>query len=88
MVVDYKLFSPGAELPPGVLYVSEQIPGLVVFGDITQELGMPVVWSVMPLPHFCPRGACRRTRVLSKLQRAVFSGDLPEEWLPVNDGAL
>lgn len=39
MVVDYKLFSPGAELPPAVLYVSEQIPGLVVFGDITQELG-------------------------------------------------
>lgn len=38
MVVDFKLFSAGAELPAGVLWVSEQIPGLVVYGDITQEL--------------------------------------------------
>jgi hypothetical protein len=53
MVVDYKLFSPGAELPPGVLYVSEQIPGLVVFGDITQELGKCGVWfpRLPPVHH-------------------------------------
>ena len=32
------LFSPGTELVPGTLVVAEQIPGLVVYGDVTQEL--------------------------------------------------
>jgi len=37
-VVDFKLFTPGQELPDNVLWVIEQIPGLVVGGDVTNEL--------------------------------------------------
>ena len=32
MVVDYKLFKPYHSLPPGLLWVVEQMPGLVVGG--------------------------------------------------------
>jgi len=38
MVINYNLFTPGAPLIPGTLVVAEQIPGLVVSGDITKEL--------------------------------------------------
>lgn len=39
MVVNMGLFSPGKALSPGTLWVVEQIPGLVVDGDMTQQLG-------------------------------------------------
>jgi len=38
MVINYNLFTVGAPLVPGTLVVVEQIPGLVVSGDITKEL--------------------------------------------------
>jgi hypothetical protein len=38
MVVNVGSFTPGAALLPDTLWVVEQIPGLVVGGDVTQEL--------------------------------------------------
>ena len=38
MVLDGKLFKPGNALQKNTLYVIEQIPGLVVGGDATNEL--------------------------------------------------
>ncbi len=38
MVVDLKRFSPGRELQPGLLWVVEQAPGLVVASDVTMTL--------------------------------------------------
>jgi hypothetical protein len=38
MVVDYKLFTPGKELPDNLLWVIEQIPGLVVGEDRTSDV--------------------------------------------------
>jgi len=38
MVVDIDLFKPGQALAPNTLWVIEQIPGLVVGGDVTHEL--------------------------------------------------
>ena len=37
-VVDLKRFSPGRELEPGLLWVVEQAPGLVVASDATESL--------------------------------------------------
>jgi hypothetical protein len=36
IIVDLKLFSPGAELQPGLLTIVEQMPGLVLSADKTQ----------------------------------------------------
>ncbi|KAK9807611.1 hypothetical protein WJX72_004015 [[Myrmecia] bisecta] len=38
MVVDLKKFRPGHDLQPGVLWVAEQIPGLVKAADMTETL--------------------------------------------------
>jgi len=38
MVINYNLFTIGASLPSNTLYVIEQIPGLVVGADLTNEL--------------------------------------------------
>ncbi len=38
MVIDLKLFKPGQLLEPGLLTIVEQIPGLVVFADLTETL--------------------------------------------------
>lgn len=38
MVVDFNKFTPGAPLPPGTLWVVEEIPGLVAGGDQTAVL--------------------------------------------------
>ena len=37
-VVDFKLFTPGKALKPDTLWIVEQIPGLVVGGDVTNIL--------------------------------------------------
>jgi hypothetical protein len=37
-VIDYNKFTPGQPLVPNTLFVVEQIPGLVVGGDVTHEL--------------------------------------------------
>jgi hypothetical protein len=39
IVVDLKLFSPGAELQQGLLTIVEQMPGLVMTADKTQVGG-------------------------------------------------
>lgn len=36
IIIDLKLFSPGAELEEGLLTVAEQMPGLVMSADKTQ----------------------------------------------------
>jgi hypothetical protein len=36
IVVDLNKFQPGSELQPGLLTIVEQMPGLVVSGDLTQ----------------------------------------------------
>lgn len=38
MVLDLKRFTPGEELPAGLLWVAEQIPGLIVSADLTEQL--------------------------------------------------
>ena len=38
MIVNMNLFSPGKALPPGTLWVIEQIPGYVEYADVTQQL--------------------------------------------------
>ncbi|EIE19753.1 laminin A [Coccomyxa subellipsoidea C-169] len=38
MVLDLKRFTPGKELPAGLLWVAEQIPGLVASADLTEQL--------------------------------------------------
>lgn len=51
MVVNMKLFSPGKALPPGTLWVVEQIPGLVEFADVTQQLERGY-WPSYNVPYF------------------------------------
>ena len=36
MVIDLKLFRPGRELQPGLLWVVEQLPGMTIAADQTQ----------------------------------------------------
>jgi hypothetical protein len=51
MVVDYKLFTPGAALKPNTLWVCEQIPGMVAAGDETQTLERGE-WVSYNVPYF------------------------------------
>lgn len=51
MLVDLKLFTPGAALPNDTLWVSEQIPGFVAMGDVTQELERGY-WPSYNVPYF------------------------------------
>ncbi len=37
-MLDLKRFTPGKELPAGLLWVAEQIPGLVASADLTEQL--------------------------------------------------
>ena len=45
MLLDYKLFTPGAPLPPGFFSVLEQLPGLVVARDMTATLVEQGYWA-------------------------------------------
>ena len=38
MVIDLKVFQAGQQLQPGLLTIVEQIPGLVLFDDLTETL--------------------------------------------------
>lgn len=51
MVVDYNKFKKGAVLEPGILWVSEQIPGLVEYGDMTHQLERGY-WASYNVPYF------------------------------------
>jgi hypothetical protein len=55
MVLDYKLYSPGqtgAALADNLLWVAEEIPGLVQSGDLTQFLRNSSYWASYNLPFF------------------------------------
>lgn len=51
MVVDLKRFKPGKELEPGLLWVAEQIPGLVQAADLTDMLALSY-WPSFNVPYF------------------------------------
>eukprot|EP01006_Ploeotia_vitrea_P023303 TRINITY_DN55741_c0_g1_i1.p1 TRINITY_DN55741_c0_g1~~TRINITY_DN55741_c0_g1_i1.p1 ORF type:complete len:564 (+),score=254.80 TRINITY_DN55741_c0_g1_i1:37-1728(+) len=51
MVVDYNLFQPGQPLPDNTLFVCEQIPGLMVGGDLTPQLERGY-FSSYNIPYF------------------------------------
>jgi len=51
MVVDNKLFTPGAELVKDTLWVCEQIPTLVVSADLTDVLRFGY-WASYNIPYF------------------------------------
>ncbi|XP_006877031.1 PREDICTED: putative phospholipase B-like 2 [Chrysochloris asiatica] len=53
MVVDYKVFVPGEPSPGSkVLTILEQIPGMVVVADKTEELYQKTYWASYNLPSF------------------------------------
>ncbi len=62
MVLDLKRFTPGKELPAGLLWVAEQIPGLVASADLTEQLARGYFPSYN-IPYFpqvpCPAPACQ-----------------------------
>jgi len=51
MLINYNLFTPGSPLPPGLLWVVEQVPGYVVSGDVTNELERGY-WPSYNVPYF------------------------------------
>jgi len=51
MVIDYNKFEVGKTLNPGTLWVSEQIPGLVVAADVTDQL-IRGYWPSYNVPYF------------------------------------
>lgn len=51
MVVDLKRFVPGEELRDGLLWVAEQVPGLVVGEDVTNTLALGY-WPSYNVPYF------------------------------------
>lgn len=51
MIIDLKLFTPKEELKEGLLWVIEQIPGLVVGEDLTNILKQGY-WSSYNVPYF------------------------------------
>ncbi|KAL4431400.1 hypothetical protein ABPG75_006656 [Micractinium tetrahymenae] len=51
MVLDLNKFRPREALQPGLLWVAEQIPGLVVAADMTQTLGFGY-WPSFNVPYF------------------------------------
>jgi hypothetical protein len=52
MVLDYKLFTPGAPLQPGFFSVLEQLPGLVVASDMTATLVEQGYWASYNRPFY------------------------------------
>ncbi|XP_074494182.1 putative phospholipase B-like 2 [Sebastes fasciatus] len=53
MIVDYNRFTPGkTDIKEGLFVVLEQIPGLVVFHDKTQELLEKGYWASYNIPYY------------------------------------
>uniref|UniRef100_A0A0S7G278 Phospholipase B-like n=2 Tax=Poeciliopsis prolifica TaxID=188132 RepID=A0A0S7G278_9TELE len=53
MIVDYNLFTPGqTDIKDGLFVVLEQIPGLVVYRDKTQELLKNGYWASYNIPYY------------------------------------
>ena len=57
MIVDLKRFTPGSDLPAGLLWVAEQIPGLVASGDVTEQLARGY-WPSYNIPYFPEARSC------------------------------
>ena len=57
MIVDLKRFTPGSDLPAGLLWVAEQIPGLVASGDVTEQLARGY-WPSYNIPYFPEASSC------------------------------
>ncbi|KAI3424367.1 hypothetical protein D9Q98_009920 [Chlorella vulgaris] len=81
MIVDLKRFSPGEELQEGLLWVAEQVPGLVAAADLTPTLAFgyfpsynvpyfPEVYNASGYPDF-----------VSKLERYGQHFGLTTHWL-------
>ena len=51
MILDLKRFTPGRDLRPGLLWVVEQIPGLVASRDMTEQLARGY-WPSYNIPYF------------------------------------
>eukprot|EP00698_Gefionella_okellyi_P022872 TRINITY_DN7660_c0_g1_i1.p1 TRINITY_DN7660_c0_g1~~TRINITY_DN7660_c0_g1_i1.p1 ORF type:complete len:530 (+),score=102.91 TRINITY_DN7660_c0_g1_i1:49-1638(+) len=51
IIVDYKLFTPGAPLRPNTLWIGEQLPGMFVSADMTQTLAFGS-WPSYNIPFF------------------------------------
>lgn len=97
MVLDLKRFTPGSELPAGLLWVAEQIPGLVASADLTEQLArgyfpsynipyFPQVLNLL-LSGFCIWG--READVVSawasQEQGLAASADAPIQFAPCTD---
>ncbi|XP_067929268.1 putative phospholipase B-like 2 [Watersipora subatra] len=53
MIVDYNKFTPGqAELSKGLLTVLEQLPGMIVWDDVTPILAKQTYWASYNSPYF------------------------------------
>jgi len=52
MVVDYKRFHPGKPLGPGVLWISETMPGVTERADVTSVLVEQGSWPSYNIPYF------------------------------------
>lgn len=53
MIVDYKLFVPGeGQMKQGLFTVLEQIPGMIVTADKTEELFKSGYWASYNIPYF------------------------------------
>lgn len=51
MVINYSLFRPGRRMPKhGLLYVLEQMPGLVETRDVTEQLLSQTYWASYNVP--------------------------------------
>lgn len=51
MILDLKKFTPGKDLQPGLLWIAEQIPGLVASRDMTEQLARGY-WPSYNIPYF------------------------------------
>ncbi|VDK22017.1 unnamed protein product [Anisakis simplex] len=53
LVVDYKLFKPRQNLPPiGLLYLLEQVPGTIIYRDMTWYLRKYTYFPSYNVPYF------------------------------------
>lgn len=52
MVVDYKKFAPGQDLPPGTFYVLEQVPGVSHYEDMSPHLQSEGYWASYDRAYF------------------------------------
>ena len=49
--MDLKKFTPGKDLRPGLLWVAEQVPGLIASRDMTEQLARGY-WPSYNIPYF------------------------------------